>query len=110
MTEPLSLETILGEFNEDTNAWILRDAESGEDVIVPHPAYPGRRITHLFLNPIQAEQFSQRVREASPIVKDRKLVVQEVKLIQTCRLIAANKEDGFAVHPYNEVWEFLNQG
>lgn len=113
MTEPLSLETILGEFNENAEAWILRDAESGKYVVIPHPAYPERNISHFFLNPKQAEDVMQRIHEASPMLKDRKLVVAEVKLLQSCRDIAAEKNskygDGFVVHPYNEVWEFLNE-
>jgi hypothetical protein len=109
MTEPLSLETILGEFNEDAKAWILRDAELGKYVVIPHPNYPGRNITHFFLNPKQAEDVLQKIREASPKLKGRKLIVEEVKLKETCRVIAADKDDGFVVHPYNEVWEFLKE-
>jgi len=105
MTEPLSLETILGEFNENAEAWILRDAESGKYVVIPHPDYPERNITHFFLNPKQAEDVMQRIREASLMLKDRKLAVEEVKLLQTCRDIAAEKnskyEDGFVVHRHN---------
>jgi hypothetical protein len=113
MTAPLSQETILGGLKENAKGWILREAESGKYVVIPHPDYPERNITHFFLNPKQAEDVMQRVREASPKLKDRKLVVEEVKLLQTCRDIAAEKdskhEDGFVVHPHNEAWEFLNE-
>jgi hypothetical protein len=113
MTEPLPLETILEEFTEDANAWVLRDAESGKYVIIPHPNYPGRHIIHFFLNPTQAEKVRKKIRKASPALKNRNIAVEEVKLLHACRNIAADKTpehaDSFVVHPYNEVWEFLNE-
>jgi len=113
MIEPLPLETILAEFNEAAKAWVLRDVTSGKYVIIPHPEYPDRVIIHFFLNPTQAEKMRKKIRNVSPALKNRKIAVEEVKLLRACRSIAADKTaehaDSFVVHPYNEVWEFLNE-
>jgi hypothetical protein len=113
MTEPLSLETILAEFKEDTKAWVLRDAESRKYVVIPHEKYPGRQIIHFFLNATQAEKMRKKIRKVSLALKNRKIAIEEVKLLRACRSIAADKTpenaDSFVVHPYNEVWEFLNE-
>ncbi|MDQ2865450.1 MAG: hypothetical protein M3R51_04435 [Candidatus Eremiobacteraeota bacterium] len=44
MTDPLSLDVQLSEFDASYEAWVLRDANSGMYVTIPHPKYPGRTI------------------------------------------------------------------
>ena len=36
MTDPLSQETILAEFSEDTEVWVLQDEKSKKYVTIPH--------------------------------------------------------------------------
>lgn len=50
MTEPLSLDTLLAEFDEAAEAWVLRDSRSGKYVTIPHERYPGRIILHFFMS------------------------------------------------------------
>ena len=113
MTEPLSIETILGEFKESDKAWVLRDVESGKYVIIPHPKYPDHSIINFFLNPAQANQVLEEIRKVNPKLRNRNIVSEEIKLLEACRSIAADETprnaDSFVVHPYNEVWEFLDE-
>ena len=55
MAEPYTLETILAEFNEDSEAWVLQEKSSGMYVTIPHPKYPGRNPIHFFLRESDAQ-------------------------------------------------------
>lgn len=55
MTDPLSIDTIVGEFSEDTEAWVLKEVSSQQYVAIPHPKYPGRRPLHFFMSRADAE-------------------------------------------------------
>lgn len=57
MTDPLSLETILAEFNEDSETYVLQDTKSKKYVTIPHPSYPGRNPIHFFLSKSDAGRF-----------------------------------------------------
>lgn len=111
MTEPLSIETILAEFKEGDKVWVLKDTEVGKYVVIPHPRYPGRATIHFFLNPAQAEHVLTEIRKVNAKLRNRKIAVEEVKLLPAVRSIAADKTpgnaDSYVVHPYNEVWEYL---
>jgi hypothetical protein len=107
MTEPLSIETILAEFKENDKAWVLKDIEVGKYVIFPHPKHPGGAIIHFFLNRAQAEHVLKEIRKVNLKLRNRKIVSQEVELLEACQSIAADKTpgnaDNFVVHPFNEV-------
>jgi hypothetical protein len=106
MTEPLSIEMILAEFKENDKAWVLKDVEVCKYVVFPHPNYSGRAIIHFFLDRAQAEHVLKEIRKANLKLRNRKIVAQEIELLEACQGIAADKTPGnadhFVVHPYNE--------
>ena len=55
MTDPLSLDAIVAEFNENSEAWVLQDTKSKKYVAIPHPKYSGRNPVHFFLSKSDAE-------------------------------------------------------
>ena len=48
MTNPLPLDLILSEFNENSDAWVLQDRKSKKYVTIPHSKYPERITVHFF--------------------------------------------------------------
>jgi hypothetical protein len=113
MTDPLSLETILTEFNEDSDAWVLQDKKSKKYICIPHPQYPGRNPIHFFLSKADAERVLVEILDVSPRLRNRAIFPVSVKLLQAIRGIsagsAAGNADEFVVHPPNEVFEFVSQ-
>lgn len=113
MTDPLSLETIIAEFNDDSEAWVLQDKKSKKYVTIPHPKYPGRNPIHFFLSKGDAERVLTEILEVNWPLKNREIFAVSVKLLKAVRSIAADKSagnaDGFVVHPPNEVFEFVCQ-
>lgn len=109
-TDPLSLETLLGEFDDKYEAWVLRDARSGRYLTIPHPKYPGRIIVHFFMSRENAVTVLDAVTKAgSAVVAAAPMIPVKVNLHEAMRSIAATKTpgfaDGFVVHPPNEVFE-----
>ena len=113
MTDPLSLETILAEFNDNSEAWVLQDKKSQKYVCIPHPKYPGRNPVHFFLSKADAERVLTEILDVNWPLNNRGIFPVSVKLLKAVRSIAADKTagnaDGFVVHPPNEVFEFVNQ-
>lgn len=113
MTDPLSLETILAEFNDNSEAWVLQDSKSKKYVTIPHPKYPGRNPIHFFLSKADAERVLTEILDVNWPLKNRDIFPVSVKLLKAVRSIAADKTagyaDGFVVHPPNEVFDFVSQ-
>jgi hypothetical protein len=113
MTDPLSLETILAEFSEETEAWVLQDKKSKKYVSIPHSKYPGRNPIHFFLSKNDAESILTEILDVNWALRNRDIFPVNVNLLQAVRSIAADKTlgnaDGFVVHPPNEVFEFIRQ-
>jgi hypothetical protein len=113
MTDPLSLETILAEFNDNSEAWVLQDRRTKKFVTIPHPKYPGRNPIHFFLSKDDAERVLTEILDVNWPLKNREIFAVSVKLVKAVRNIAADKTsgnaDGFVVHPPNEVFEFIRQ-
>lgn len=112
MTEPYSLETILTEFSEDTDAWVLQEKPTGLYVTIPHPKYPGRNPIHFFLSKSDAQEILVELVDVNARLKDREIYPVMVKLIPSIKGIAAGSDnswnaDGFVVHSPNEVFEFV---
>jgi len=113
MTDPLSLDTILSEFSEESEAWVLQDTQSKKYVTIPHPKYPGRDPIHFFMSQNDAEAVLQEILDVNWALRNRNIFPTKVKLLLACRSIAADKTasgaDGFVAHPPNEVYEFIRQ-
>ncbi len=114
MTEPYTLETILAEFNEDSEAWVLQDKSPGMYVTIPHPKYPGRNPMHFFLSESDAQDLLVEIVDVNPKLKLKEIYPVKAKLIQAIKGVAsgANKlgnADGFVVHSPNEVYEFIKE-
>jgi hypothetical protein len=109
-TDPLSLETLLGEFPEDYEAWVLWDPRSGTYLTIPHPKYPGRVIVHFFMSRADAATMLEEIIKAgNKRIAAAPIIPEKVNLHEAMRRIAATKTpgfaDGFVVHPPNEVFE-----
>ncbi len=112
MTEPYSLETILSELGDKSDAWVLQDKTTSLYVTIPHPNYPGKNPIHFFLSKEDAQAILIEIMDVNSKLKNREIYPVKVKLVQAIKGIAAGannpwKADGFVVHSPNEVYEFV---
>jgi len=111
MTEPLPLDTILGEFSEEYEAWVLQSARDSRYLVVPDRRFPARRPIRFFMSEADAERLLSAVLEAQPRLSSARIRPVCVKLLAALRSIAADKTpgraDSFVVHSPNEVFEFM---
>ncbi|MGZ8194683.1 MAG: hypothetical protein ACXWTH_03555 [Methylosarcina sp.] len=82
MTDPLSLETILAEFNKEAEAWVLQDEKSKKYVTIPHPKYPGRNPIHFFLSKNDAELVLIEILDVNQRLRNIDIFPVKVKLLQ----------------------------
>jgi len=113
MTEPLSLDIILSEFNEDDKAWVLQDEDSKLYVTIPHPKYPGRQPIHFFMRRMDAEDILTEIVGENERLRKKNIFPVSVNLLQAIRNIGidANPRNavGFVVHTPNEVYEYIQE-
>jgi hypothetical protein len=113
VTEPLSLDTILNEFTEESTAWVLQ-ARNGQYLVVPDPRHPGRRPVRFFMSRADAERVLANALRANPALVAHQLSPSSVKLLTSLRGIAADQTpgnaDSFVIHSPNEIHEFDNTG
>lgn len=113
MTSPLNLETILSEFSEDADAWVLRDRTSGKYVIIPDPRFPGRKPIRFFMRREDAIDVLQELNGENPVLRDKEVYPFQVKLLESLRRIASDTNpdnaDAFVVHSPNEVYEYIRE-
>ena len=111
MTEPISLEVLESEFDDDKEVWVLRDIRSQKYVIVPDDRFPGRRPIRFFLRKTDAEALLTAIREENAALRGRRINAVKVKLLSAARRIATDKNpdhaDSFVVHSPNEVFDFV---
>ncbi len=110
MSDPLSLDVLLSEFDASYEAWVLRDANSGMYVTIPHPKYPERTIIHFFMSREDANAVLDAIIDAGNQKIERSpIITVKVNLHQAMRGVANTRNpgfaDGFVVHPPNEVFE-----
>ncbi|MGA8572889.1 MAG: hypothetical protein ACLP7A_04440 [Desulfobaccales bacterium] len=55
MKQPLSLDVILSELDDNAEAWVLQDLPSGKYLIIPDKRYPGRKPVRFFMRREDAE-------------------------------------------------------
>lgn len=112
MTQPLPLDTVLGEFSEQSEAWVLRSKRRDTYLTIPDNRFPGRRPVRFFMSRTDAERMLAAVLEVNPSLAGEQIAPVSVKLLQALRSIAADKTpgnaDSFVVHSPNEVYEFLH--
>ena len=110
MTQPLPLDTVLAEFTEDYQAWVLQSRKNGLYLVVPDDRFPGRQPVRFFMSKLDADRFLERVLEVTPTLSSARLRPVQVKLLTALRSIAADKTpghaDSFVVHSPNEIFEF----
>lgn len=111
MTEPLPLDTILAEFTEDYEAWVLQSHKDGRYLVVPDSRFPGRQPIRFFMSKLDADRFLSVVLAANPALSQWELLPVQVKLLAALRGIASDKTpghaDSFVVHSPNEVFDFI---
>lgn len=113
MTEPLSLEVMLSELDEDTEAWVLQDVPSGKYVIIPDSRFPGRKPVRFFMRREDAEAVLMELIDVNPKLSKKEIYPVKVRLIPALKGIANDKNpenaDAFVVHSVNEVYEFIRE-
>lgn len=113
MTQPLPLDTVLNEFSEQSDAWVLQSKRQGNFLVIPDNRFPGRRPVRFFMSEADAARMLTEVLKANPSLAGERITPVSVKLLQALRGIAADKTpahaDSFVIHSPNEVFEFLHQ-
>jgi len=112
MAQPLPLDTVLSEFSEQSEAWVLQSQRRGTYLTIPDNRFPGRRPVRFFMSRADAERMLAAVLQANTSLLSEQIAPVSVKLLQALRSIAADKTpghaDSFVVHSPNEVYEFVN--
>ena len=113
MTEPISLDVLEREFDDDKEVWVLRDVRSQKYVIVPDDRFPDRRPVRFFLRKSDAEALLTAIREENAALRGRRIGAVKVKLLPAARRIAADNNpdhaDSFVVHSPNEAFDFVRR-
>ena len=111
MTQPLPLDTVLSEFSEKSEAWVLQAKRSGKYLTIPDNRFPGRRPVRFFMSRLDADRMLTEVLKVNPSLAAENISSVSIKLLQALRSIAADKTpgnaDSFVVHSPNEVYDFL---
>ena len=112
MAKPLSLETILSEFDEKTIAWVLQEKTTGLYVTIRHSDYPGKNPMHFFLSEADAKSVLVELIEENEKLMAKEIYPVRVLLIPALKGIAsgaykAGNVDSFVVHSPNEVFEYV---
>jgi hypothetical protein len=111
MTQPLPLDTVLSEFSEQSEAWVLQSKQKGSYLTIPDDRFPGRRPVRFFMSREDADRMLAEVLKVNPSLVGERIAPVSVKLLQALRSIAADKTpghaDSFVIHSPNEVFEFL---
>jgi len=113
MTEPLPLDTVLGELSEDYEAWVIQSKNNGQYLVIPDDRFPGRKPIRFFMSEMDASRVMDAVLQARPALKKFGLWPVKVRLHDALRNIAADKQpdhaDSFVVHSPNEVFDFVRE-
>lgn len=111
MTQPLPLDTVLSEFSENSEAWVLQAKRSGKYLTIPDNRFPGRRPVRFFMSRLDADRMLTEVLKINPSLAAERIAPVSVKLLRALRSIAADKTpgnaDSFVVHSPNEVYDFV---
>lgn len=59
--QPLPLDTVLSEFSETSQAWVLQSKRKGTYLIVPDNRYPSRRPVRFFMSREDADRLLAEV-------------------------------------------------
>lgn len=94
MTEPYSLDTILREFDENSQAWVLQDAESSKYVTIPHPKYPGHHPIHFFISKSDAQSMLVELIDENENLSNREIFAVQVPLLESLRNLAGPQQPG----------------
>jgi len=109
MTKPLPLDTVLSEFSEDSEAWVIQSKKNEKYLTIPDNRYPGRNPIRFFLSKLDAERILVEVLKANPSLATQQLEPINVKLLRALRSLSEDKTpghaDSFVMHSPNEVYE-----
>jgi len=104
---------MLSEFDENTEAWVLKDVTSGKYVIIPDSRYPGRKPIRFFMRREDAEAVLMELIDVNPQLARKEIYPFKVRLIPSLKGITSDTNpdnvDAFVVHSVNEVYEFLKE-
>lgn len=110
--EPLSLDTVLSEFSEDSEAWVIQSKKNEKYLTIPDNRFPGRKPIRFFLSKLDAERVLIEVLKVNPGLSTQQLEPINVKMLLALRSLSADKTpghaDSFVIHSPNEVYEFIH--
>ncbi len=107
MPNVLSLETILSEFNENTEAWLLADSTTFPYKYLSVPSKNGKQFYRFFMRKEDAEEFLIEILDVKVSLSEKRILPVKVKLLHTASLILMIPESYFSVHSPNEVFEYV---
>jgi hypothetical protein len=111
MTSPLKLEDIVSALPENAEAWVLRDRDSNQFVILPDERFPGRKPIRFFLRREDATDMLQELLEENAALRGKEIYPFKVRLLESLRRIASDSNpdnaDAFVVHGPAEVYEYI---
>jgi hypothetical protein len=113
MTSPLALDTIIAELDQNAEAWVLQDKDSGKYLIIPDNRFPGRKPVRFFMRREDAEAVLIELNDVNPKMASKGIFPVKVRLIPAIRGISSDTNpenaDAFVVHTPNEVYEFIRE-
>jgi hypothetical protein len=109
--QPLPIEEILSQFNEDDEAWVLQDLVSKKYVVIPDDRFHGKHPIRFFMRRSDAADLLAEVQAVNEKLRFEVIGEVSVKLLTAMRTIALTTNpynaDSFAVHTPQEVFEYL---
>lgn len=87
MTQPLPLDTVLSEFSENSEAWVLQSKRGGKYLTIPDNRYTGRRPVRFFMSRLDADRMLTEVLKVNPSLAAESIAPVSVKLLQALRSI-----------------------
>jgi hypothetical protein len=100
------------DFPKEYKAWAIR-GKSGRFLIVPDHRFPAWKPIRFFETSYDAERVMNVILELKPEMETQKLVIVEVPLLETLRMIVTEKTDtradSYVLLAPLEVFEFIAQ-
>ena len=109
MTNALSIETILSEFDENTKAWLLTDTTVFPYKYLFVPSEDGRAFYRFFLRREDAEDVLTEILDVNENLENKRILPTEVNLLHTASLILMMPNSLFSIHSPNEVYNYVQE-
>lgn len=107
MTNSLSIQTILENFDQKSEMWILVNSNNFPYQYLTVPQRDRRIFYRFFMKKEDAQNFLQEVLDVNENLKNQDIFPMKVNLFHTASLILMTGNPYFSVHSPNEAIEFI---